>query len=252
MRLRSYATALLALVLPALAACGGGEVTVRVVTEGDTAQQPVEDLVVTFLPYDRDSIFDALTQQAEEPEPQVPDDLLQQYEQVQEAQQAWRDAESRWAVFRDSLKQLSQAMEGLDRRGREYLQLFEQFNELEGQERQLNAQKDRLFERFDSLQKATVSRADSMQAVIRSWEEIAFEDYTGITDSILEARGVEIREDTTGAQGYASASLPGGAWWAYTRYQLPFEELYWNLRVDTVFGDTIILSRENAEVRRRM
>lgn len=252
MRLRSYATALLALMVPALAACGGGEVTVRVVTEGDTARQPVEDLVISFLPYDRDSIFGALTAQAEEPEPQVPEDLLEQYDRVQQAQQTWREAESRWAIFRDSLKQLSQAMEGLDRRSREYLQLFEQFNELEGQERQLNAQKDRLFERFDSLQTATVSRADSMQAVIRAWEEIAFEDYVDITDSIIEARGVEVREDTTGAGGYASASLPSGPWWAYTRYQLPFEELYWNLRVDTVFGDTIILSRENAEVRRRM
>lgn len=252
MRFRSHVIALLAFVVPALAACGGGEVTVRVVTEGDTAQQPVEDLVVTFLPYDRDSIFEALTARAEEPEPQMPDDLLDQYDQVQQAQQTWREAESRWAVFRDSLKQLSQAMEGLDRRSREYLQLFEQFNELEGQERQLNAQKDRLFERFDSLQKATVARADSMQAVIRSWEDVAFADYTEITDSILEARGVEIREDTTGADGYASMSLPAGEWWAYTRYQLPFEEYYWNLRVDSVFGDTIILSRENAEVRRRM
>lgn len=252
MRFRSHVTALLALLLPVLAACGGGEVTVRVVTEGDTAQQPVEDLVLTFLPYDRDSIFDVLTEQASEPEPQLPEDLVDQYEQVQEAQQTWREAESNWAVLRDSLKNLSQQMEGLDRRSREYLQLFEQYNELEGQERQLNSQKDQLFERFDSLQKSTVSRADSMQAVISAWEEVAFEDYTDITDSILEERGVEIQEDTTGVDGYATTRLPGGEWWAYTRYQLPFEELYWNLRVDTVFGDTIILSRENAEVRRRM
>jgi hypothetical protein len=221
-------------------------------TEGDTAQQPVEDLVLTFLPYDRDSIFDALTERASEPEPQPPEDLVDQYEEVQEAQQTWREAESRWAVLRDSLKTLTQQMEGLDRRSREYLQLFERYNELEGQERQLNSQKDRLFERFDSLQKSTVSRADSMEAVIGAWEEVAFEDYTGITDSILEARGVEIQVDTTRADGYASVNLPGGEWWAYTRYQLPFEELYWNLRVDTLFGDTIILSRENAEVRRRM
>lgn len=252
MRFRSHVTALLALLLPVLAACGGGEVTVRVVTEGDTAQQPVEDLVLTFLPYDRDSIFDALTEQASEPEPQLPEDLVDQYEEVQAAQQTWREAESRWAVLRDSLKNLSQQMEGLDRRSREYLQLFERYNELESQERQLNSQKDQLFERFDSLQKSTVSRADSMQAVVAAWEEIAFEDYTDITDGILEERGVEIHEDTTGADGYATTNLPGGEWWVYSRYQLPFEELYWNLRVDTMFGDTIILSRENAEIRRRM
>lgn len=252
MRFRSHVTALLALLLPVLAACGGGEVTVRVVTEGDTAQQPVEDLVLTFLPYDRDSIFNVLTEQASEPEPQPPEDLVEQYEEVQAAQQTWREAESNWAVLRDSLKTLTQQMEGLDRRSREYLQLFEQYNELEGQERQLNSQKDQLFERFDSLQKSTVSRADSMEAVIGAWEEVAFEDYMDITDSILEARGVEIQEDTTGTDGYAATGLSGGEWWVYTRYQLPFEELYWNLRVDTVFGDTIILSRENAEVRRRM
>ncbi len=69
-------------------------------------------------------------------------------------------------------------------------------------------------------------------------------------DSLLEARGAEELYDTTDASGWAYVVVPGGQWWAYTRYELPFEELYWNVPYQSAGGaDTLILNKSNADVR---
>lgn len=257
MRLRSLALAVLVVALPLLAACGGGEVTVRVMSSTEDGEAtPVEDAEVTFLPYDRDSVFSVLAERAEEAEPKPPAELKDQVQQVIDAQSEWRAAEERWANLRDSLKSLKSRMDGLDRTSKEYLQLFEQFNQLEERVNQLEARKDRLFDRFDSLQKATIQRQDSMRAVIQSWEEEAYRNYIPITDSLLRQRGVdpqEIPRDTTDAQGYAEVSLPGGDWWVYTRTSPgPYEELYWNEHIVPGQVDTLVLNRDNAEVRLKL
>lgn len=255
MRFRSLALAALVAVTPLLAACGGGEVTVRVMSSSteDEEATPVEDAEVTFVPYDRDSLFDELTARAEDPEPEPSEELQAAIDEVVEARRQWRQAEQQWSELRDSLKSLRSQMDGLDRTSKEYLELFDQFDQLEGRVIQLDAEKNSSFERFDSLQTATVDRQDSLRAVIQSWEEEAFRDYVPITDSILEERGVdpnEIPRDTTGADGYATVSLPAGEWWAFTRTTPgPYEELYWNVPVVPGQGDTLVLNRENAEIR---
>lgn len=239
---------------PLLSACGGGDVAVRVVQEGggEGNVQPVADLPVQFLPYDRDSIFDALTAAAEEPEPQVPEALQEALDSVRVLQEQWREAETEWADVRDELQQLSNRLQNMDPRSREYRQLFERFNQLEGREQQLNQAKNQAFERFDSLQTATLERADSVRAVRDSWADIAYQDYVTIVDSILEAEGVEVREDTTDADGYATVSLPNRRWWVHTRTDVPFGELYWNVPVEPAETDTLVLDPENAERRLRL
>lgn len=253
MRFRSLALALLVPATAVLAACGGQEVTVRVMSS--TAQgeaSPVEEAEVTFVPYDRDSIFEAMAQRTDEAEPTPSEDLQSQIEQVMEAQRRWRDAEQEWATLRDSLKNLRSQMDGLDRRSREYLQLFEQFDQLEGRVGGLESRKDRFFSRFDSLQQATIERQDSLRAVITSWEEEAFRGYVDVTDSILQVKGAEIRRDTTDTRGYATVNLPGDDWWVFTRTSPgPYEELYWNLKIAPE-TDTLVLDRENAEVRLKL
>lgn len=256
MRIRSLLPVLVLSTAALLSACGGGEVTVRVMSGPEGQElQPAEDVEVTFLPFDRDSIFDAMASKAETSEPEISEDLRQQYDQVIEAQQSWRDAEARWSESRDQLQQIRNRMNGLDERSREYLQLFERFNQVEQQVNQLDARRQQLFQRFDSLQKATVSRADSVRAVITNWEEEAFRGYTEITDSILRAKGIEeLPVDTTDAEGYVTGRLPaGGDWWAYARaYPGPFEELYWNVKLVPSQTDTLVLDRENAESRIRL
>lgn len=255
MRSRPLLLALSVAALPLLAACDGGTVTVQVLSGPPDAEgAPVEDLEVSFLPYDRDSIFQVLTERADDPEPQISDELQEDLDEVIAAQREWREAEQEWADLREELRRISRQMEGLDRRSREYLDLFQRFDELEPRVQQLERRKDRLFQRFDSLQQTTLARTDSLRAVIDSWEEEAFRGYMDITDSLMAERGVEeIPRDTTGAEGYATVNLPGGDWWVYTRTATgPYEELYWNIHVIPSETDTLILNRENAEIRMRL
>lgn len=234
-----------------LAACGGGEVVVKATASTQAGEpSPVEDMVVTFLPYDRDSIFDALDRQADTPRPEIPQSLRDQFDQVIEAQREWRSAEEEWSGVRDSLESLSQQMEGMDQTSTQYMRLFDRFEALEGRVGALERRKDRLFQRFDSLQRQVVERSDSIRAEINNWEEDAYHGYIDLTDSILRVEGVEIRTDTTDARGIARASLPAGDWWVYARTAPgPYEELYWNIHVVPGEADTLRLSRENAEIR---
>jgi len=236
-----------------LTACGK-KITVQVLPKGsqDSVAHPAKDIPVEFLPYDRDSIFDALAAKASTPEPQVPEDLKQQKRQVADLNQQWHQAEDAWGTKRDSLEKLSDRLQGMDRRDPNYLPLYKAFNALDGQVNQLQARKNRLFAQFDSLQKLTIQRSDSMKAVTQNWSSEAFAAYTDIVDSLLKARGKKVQADTTGESGFAAATIKGDHWYAYARYELPFEELYWNVRIDTVRGDTLKLTRENAEVRLKM
>ncbi len=248
MRRRSVLAGLIAL-LPILAACGGSELTVLVLAGEGDEQQPVADLPIEMLPFNRDSVFDMLTAQAEEPEPQIPADLQAQFDSVAVLQETWRAAEAEWGEAREALQNLSSRLQRLDRRSREYQQLYRQFDGLESTERRLNNIRQQAFQAFDELQRQTLGRADSARAVTEAWEDIAFMDYMDIEAEILENQGREILYDTTDAAGSATQSLPGGTWFIYTRLSLPFSELYWNVPVDPASTDTLRLTRENAEER---
>ncbi len=228
------------------------DLAVRVTTTDDEGNVTGRaQLPVRLLPYDRDSIFDALAAQADRPEPEPPQDLVELRDSIAAAQEAWRDAESQWNEARSELQELSDRMQQMDRSSSEYFQAFQQFEELETRESRLGRQKDALFERFTELQSAYNERADSFAAVLSSWADLAFEDYGEIVDSLLEAQGREEHWDTTGGSGWAAFNVPGGQWWVHTRYKLPFEELYWNLPTQLEGGstDTLVLNEENAALR---
>lgn len=232
-----------------LTACGGGRLTVEVRTEAGEETQPVEDLEVQFLPFDRDSVFEALVAMAEEPEPQVPQDLRVQFDSVMALQETWRAVEEEWSEVREQLRQLSDRLQNMDPRGREYREAFDRFTQLEARERQLNRERQEAFDRFTTLQQATQVRIDSVRAVIESWESVAFENYGSVRDSILEALGREVYYDTTDASGMVTRSLPGGTWWVHTRVAIPNGELYWNEPVDPAQVDTLRLTPDVAERR---
>lgn len=248
---RSVMAGLVAL-LPLLAACGGSELTVVVLSEAEGVQIPVANQEIVLLPFNRDSVFDALAASAEEPEPQIPDDLEAQFAQVAALQEDWRVAEAEWAEARESLQSLSERLQRLDRRSREYQQLYRQFDGLEGTERRLNNARQEAFQTFDDLQKQTLTRSDSVRAVIEAWEDIALMDYSEIEAAILEAEGREIVYDTTDATGAATSSLRSGTWYVHTRLPRPFSELYWNVLVDPSTTDSLQLTPANAEERIRL
>lgn len=234
-----------------VSACGQPtDLAVRTMSgEGEQAR-PLTQLELRLLPYNRDSIFEALAQQAPSPEPQPPEGLTALRDSVAEAQERWREAEASWNDIRSELQQLSERMEGMNRASRDYAEAYRRFDSLDSQVRRLDQEKNRYFEQFEALQSRYAAQADSFSAVLSAWGDATFERYTEIVDSILEARGREELWDTTGADGWANLPVRRGHWWIHTRFRLPFQELYWNVPYQSTGGaDTLILNSANAEER---
>lgn len=239
-----------------LGACGGGQVIVQIETAtvegGDVIA--LQDLEVQLLPYDRDAVFDSLASVYPEPEPPIPDTLIQLQAAVARAQEEWRQAETRWATVRDSLQRISQEMEGLSRAQAEYRILFAEFNALAPEEERFQRQMDAAFNRFDQLQKDLLNQSQQVKLRREEWADAAFAPVDSIfAAKIAEARR-EVAVDTTDATGVARFSVKPGTWWVHARYDLPYTELYWNIPIDVQRGEPvqIKLSRENAEVRRKL
>lgn len=239
-----------------LGACGGGQVIVQIETAtvegGDVIA--LQDLEVQLLPYDRDAVFDSLASAYPEPEPPIPDTLIQLQAAVARAQEEWRQAETRWATVRDSLQRISQEMEGLSRAQAEYRILFAEFNALAPEEERFQRQMDAAFNRFDQLQKDLLNQSQQVKLRREEWADAAFAPVDSIfAAKIAEARR-EVAVDTTDATGVARFSVKPGTWWVHARYDLPYTELYWNIPIDVQRGEPvqIKLSRENAEVRRKL
>lgn len=238
-----------------LTACGPARVTVTVELEehegGGTTL--VDDVEVRLLPYDRDLIFDSLTAAAATPEPEIPADLLAAQVEIVQAQQEWRDAEDLWNTARDTMKKLNEELAGLNRAMNLYKEIFAEYERWERQERQVKGSVETLFQRFTDLGAAARDRMDSVKMVRRIWADQAFEDVGLAIDARIEETGLEEVADTTGvdAEGVARLEVPPGEYWVYARYELPNDELYWNIPVSVIRGDPIVvrLTRENAEVR---
>ncbi len=249
---------LLAALLPlGIAACGGGpQVVVHAAADapGTEGQANLADLPVRLLPYDRDAIFDSLEAAYPEPEPPIPQEILEQQQQVQVAQSEWRTAEERWALVRDSLRALSTELQRMQQQGlrgsAQYQELFRRFERLEPQEAQQRRNMEAAFQRFTQLQEAVIARADSIRVAREAWADRAYADFDQVVADRLEQLRREEHADTTNAEGIARFSVPRGRWWVYARYTLPYEELYWNVPIE-VTGDSVRveLRRNNAEVR---
>ena len=240
---------LVSLAAATLFGCGGGEVTIQVI--GDADGQPVRDLPLSFVPYDRDSIFGVLAAAAPEPEPVMDPALIAAVEQVSELQNTWRVTEDAWANARDSLQRLSERLQGMDPRSREYRQLYEGFNSLEARVTRLDRENKAAFAAFDSLQQGMQRRADSMRVINEAWEDVAFAEYFDVVAEVEEVRGAVAIEDTTDADGYATQKLSGQPWYVTTRLPTQFGDLYWNVRLDPAGPDTLILTPDLAERRFR-
>lgn len=235
-----------------LTACGGAtDLAVRATTatEGEEVRG-LSQQVIRLLPYDRDSIFAVLSQRAETQEPQPPQDLLVLRDSVAAARERWQSAETDWNEIRSELQGLSERMQGMSRSSNEYFQAFRRFEDLDAQVGRLEREQRQAFDQFTSMDSLYRARADSFSAVVRAWGDEAFEGFGQIVDSLLEATGRQELWDTTGSQGWAEFRVPRGDWWIYTRTELVFDELYWNVPYESAGGpDTVVLNRSNAEVR---
>jgi hypothetical protein len=235
-----------------LAACGGSDLTVEVLSDTPQGAVPQENIEVGFYPFDRDSVFDALDAQASSPKPEIPADMVSTFEEIRSLQEQYNAKNNEWAEGRDRLQNLSRELQGLDRRSRDYMQKYEEFGDLETQVNRLEREKVELFEQFTGLQESVAVRVDSFRIARDSWEEAAYADYFDVEQDILKARKAEVMFDTTGVAGTVTRSLPGGDWWVVARVPTPRGELYWNVKVDPSAIDTLRLGSDNGEDRVRL
>jgi len=240
-----------------MAACGSTEVAVQaqIESEGEAPPIALRNLPVRLLPYDRDAIFDSLRAAYPEPQPEIPPALQQLEAQIGQAQAEWQTAESRWTLVRDSLQRMSTAMRGMNPRSGEYRVMFLEFDQLERQETTLRRQSEQAFERFTGLNTQYGAQADEIRVARENWADEAFAP----VDSIIQARLRQMRReevwDTLGADGIGRINVPSaGRWWVHARYDLPYQELYWNVPIEVARGETvqIQLNRQNAEVRPKL
>jgi hypothetical protein len=258
--MRRGTTLLAALGALAVAACGPAQAVVLAEIDLDnpegegTVTRPIGDLPVTLLPFDRDLIFDSLTAAASSPEPEIPADLLDAQTRVAALQSEWREADTQWGAGRDRLQEINRELQGVSRGSPQYRLLFGEFQEQETRVNAAERVKDQAFARFTALQDSIIGRAAEVRVVRDNWADEAFADYGEIQLAKIRASGRQVVADTTDANGVAQMAVPPGEWWVYARYDLPYEELYWNVRVQIDKGDPveIRLNRANAQLRPKL
>lgn len=244
MRTHRISAVLVAAIAITAAACGSS-VTVEVTTEGADGPQPQANLPLEFLPFDRDSVFDVLDSEAETPRPRMSEDLEAASQRVSSLQADWREKENAWSEARDSLRQLRDRLDQIDARDPDYRRLYDQFGQLENQERRLDRERKAAFDSFTTAQEQVSARQDSFKIVRDAWADEAYAGYYDIETELLDGR--EIITDTTNAQGRVTVSVPSGDWWVTTRTPVPQGEMYWNVKIPDV--DTLRLDASNGELR---
>jgi hypothetical protein len=212
---------------------------------------PLKELEVRALPYNRDMIFDSLTNAAGSPAPAAPDSLVALQSQIAQAQNELSLATERWNGARDSLRAIRNRMDQLNRQSAEYRLLFADFGDQEDRERAARAQMDGAFRRFDDLQKRYTNAAQEYRIMLAEWEDQAFVAVDSVIAQHIEESGREEVWDTTDANGVLRMTLKRGEWWIYSRYDLPFDELYWNLPVEVSGGEPKQVQLNNSTAQRR-
>lgn len=241
-----------------LAACGDAEIIVHAQQSGaaEEGSEPtaIRDLPIRLLPYDRDAIFDSLAAAHPVPQPEIPDTLMKLRDAMAQAYNEWNETEHRWATVRDSLIKLNETMKGLSRASGEYRVLYREFQELEPLEGQLNRRKDAAFARFTELQSEVVKQSEEVRLLREAWEDEAYASVDMIIFETLKQLGRPELADTTRATGSVRLKAKPGKWWVTARYELPYEELYWNIPVELKRGEPVELrlTPENAEVRPKL
>lgn len=207
-------------------------------------ETPLPGVVVTAVPYDRDSILAALEQRAAEPRPHTRplDSLFQAFRApfLAFAETAWNAEQTRRR--RDSLARQralapSRAAEG---------ELAAQLRVVEDSLRRLQAELDRRRAILSVARDTLWPRIERLRADVERWERTTFAGFDSIVRRVTRGRFGDGLADTTDHAGWVTLVLPPGRWWVSTRSpdpQDPNAQWYWNLPVTR---DTLRLTRATA------
>jgi hypothetical protein len=230
---------LLVLAVLATAACGGREVTVRVtIPDLSGVETPVPNLLVTFLPYDRDSVIAALEAQAG-PRPHAAelDSLFRLF-------RAPFTAFVQVAAVRDRLARERDSLAAAGAAGPRAATVADSLARLEPEVQRARAALDRAREAY-------WPRIDSLRLAVQAWSTAAYAGYDSIVRVLPGRRVATPVADTTDARGWATVELTDGRWWATARSLDPGDpnaEWYWNVPLER---DTVLLNSRTGRNRPR-
>ena len=218
------------------------DLVVRVVIPGaDSVEAPVPQVQVLALPYDRDSLRDALAAAAPAERPRAAEaELDSLFGRFRPPFTAFVMASSAVDALADSVAALEQDADAAA---------------LAGARGRLAAARERQEEAraaLDEVRSAIGPRVDSLRAVVQLWENTAFESWSTEIEQLGRGRR-EPRADTTDPRGVAELSVPGGAWWIHATAHDPLDpnsRWYWNLPVP-VGADTVELNARTGARRAR-
>jgi hypothetical protein len=215
-----------------LAACSRPTtITVRVLLPGlDSADAPVTGIGVVALPYDRDSVLKALRAGAAHPRPDTA-----ALDSLYAAFRGPFGAFSRGAYVVGALKDSATRVEAGSPGG---LRLAAALKAAEAAEATARRSLDEARRPFDT-------RVPKLRQAIRAWEDTTYAEYGTVTRQLVQR--ADPVTDTTNAEGLAHLTPGNGKWWLYARAfdtNDPNAEWYWNV---PVAGDTVRLTRANAQ-----
>lgn len=230
----------LVLLVAAAAGCGGRDVVVRVsIPDLDGVETPVPDLLVTFLPYDRDSILTMLeTKAGPRPHAAELDSLFARF-------RAPFRGLLHLAALRD---RLVRARDSLAAAGPPGSARLEAIND---SLTRLVPELARARTALDRARAAYWPRMDSLRQEARRWNAAAYAGYDSIVRELPGRRFATPVADTTDARGWATARLTQGRWWVTARSVDPSDpnaEWYWNVAIER---DTVLLNSHTGRNRPR-
>ena len=217
-----------------VAGCDSGHtVAVRVSIIGpDSAESPVPGVVLTAVPFDRDSIFRALEARAGTRRPHV------------------AELDSAFAAYRGPFVALAAAGEAATAL-RDSLAAGGDTIALRAR---LTAAETRVADArraLEAVRRANDARVDSLRRSVVQWENSTYRDYDSIATTRLRLTGRDVQGDTTGADGWTRVRVPAGRWWVYgTSWDVTDPNRYWYWNVP-LRGDTLRLTSHNGVQRPR-
>lgn len=234
---------LLAAALLAACADSSRDVVVRVAVPGpDSAESPVPQVQVLALPYDRDSLREALAAASPVERPRAAEAELDSLFGV------FREPFTSFAAASGEASRAADSVAALERAGADAAALDAARDRLAAARRRQEQARARL----DEVRVATGTRVDSLRAVVQLWEHTAFENWSAEVEQLGRGRRAP-RADTTDARGRAHLTVPGGAWWIHATAHDPLDpnaRWYWNIAVPAA-ADTIVLNARNGARRAR-
>lgn len=218
--------------LSVLFGCDGKtEVVIKAMWDEST---PITELEITALPFDPDHIVDSLEAVAVTERPDFSDLEAEMLAYEAPEDDRFAKATRPWRALRDTVQQLADSLNAMDRTAPGYATHYAQFRQLYVRLAQRAAERDDTLRRLGSDQMDLARRAAAAADSLRQWEYEAYASYAEVAGRVVLGSGHEVVEATTDFDGQAHLTLDSGRWWLVARYadpDNPFMEYYWNVPV---------------------